>query len=114
MMQANRIQWADSMKAFSIMAVVLNHTQVRPEVQLLAYLLCLPAFFFTAGLFANTRLSPKDFVLKKTMRLLVPLVVWGGLSWLAWFFIGRKYGADANDAPAWWKPHKECFTEATE
>ena len=49
MMQANRIQWADSMKAFSIMAVVLNHTQVRPEVQLLAYLLCLPGSLSVAN-----------------------------------------------------------------
>ena len=104
MKQQNRIQWVDSMKAFSIMAVVLNHTHIIAEIQIAAYLVCLPAFFFTAGLFANTQLSPKEFFLKKTMRLLVPLVIWGVITWFAWLCIGRKYGADANDCIVWWKP----------
>lgn len=100
----NRITWIDSMKAFSILAVVLNHTHIVPEIKTIAYIVCLPAFFFAAGLFANTCLSPREFFLNKTLRLLVPFVIWGGLSWLAWLFIGRKYGADAVEPCAWWEP----------
>lgn len=100
----NRIPWVDNMKAFSTIAVVLNHTHITPEIKAFAYLLCLPAFFFTAGLFTNTQLSPKEFFLKKTTRLLIPFLFWGIISWLIWFFIGRKYGNDAGIEIPGWQP----------
>ena len=100
----NRLQWVDSMKAFSIMAVVLNHTHIMPEIRTAVYLVCLPAFFFSAGLFASTRLSPGEFFVNKTLRLLIPFLFWGAVSWLAWLLIGRHYGADAGTDLEWWRP----------
>ncbi|MBR6493582.1 MAG: acyltransferase [Paludibacteraceae bacterium] len=106
MMQTNknRIGWVDSMKAFSIMAVVLYHTQIMPEIKTAAYLVCLPAFFFVAGLFTNTSLSPKEFFLKKTLRLLIPYVIWGLLSWVFWYLISSRYGSSVENETVWWKP----------
>lgn len=99
-----RIVWVDYMKAFSIMAVMLYHTNIMPEIKSIAYILCLPAFFFTSGMFANTRTSPWEFFRQRTLRLLIPYVVFGILSWTAWLFIGRKYGADTDVEITWWQP----------
>ena len=99
-----RITWADSMKAFSIMAVVLFHTQIMPEIQTAAYLVCLPAFFFVAGLFTNTSLSLREFFEKKTLRLMIPYLIWGLLSWAFWYFLSSKYGSSVESEVPWWKP----------
>ena len=101
---ASRIVWIDWMKAASIMAVVLYHTNMLPEVTTLSYILCLPAFFFTAGMFADDSLSFGAYFRKKTVRLLIPYVCFGLLAWLAWLFVGRYYGADAETQSAWYEP----------
>ena len=92
------------MKAFSILAVVLFHTQLMPEIKTAAYMVCLPAFFFVAGLFTNTSLSPRDFFKKKTLRLMIPYVLWGVLTWAFWFFVSSRYGSTTDDNIAWWRP----------
>lgn len=99
-----RLEWVDYMKAFSIMAVVLFHTQIMQEIRTALYLVCLPAFFFTAGLFANTGLAPKDFFLKKTMRLLVPFLIWGILTWVFWLLILTRYSPTYDKDITWWQP----------
>lgn len=99
-----RLVWVDYMKAFSIMAVVLFHTQIMPEIRTAVYLVCLPAFFFSAGMFTNTELSPKDFFLKKTLRLLVPYLIWGLLTWVFWYFILPLFGPSYNSEVTWWQP----------
>ena len=109
-----RIKIVDYIKAFSILAVVLNHTPVSPQVHTIVYLVCLPAFFFTAGLFAHTQLSPKDFFLRKTNRLLIPFFFWGIVSWLFWLFIGRKYGSYVNETASWWYPLLGLISGKTE
>lgn len=101
---SGRIVWIDWMKAASIMAVVLYHTNMTPDVSTLSYLLCLPAFFFTAGMFADDKLSFGAYFRKKTVRLLIPYVAFGLLAWLAWLFVGRHYGADAEAQAAWYEP----------
>lgn len=99
-----RLVWVDYMKAFSILAVVLFHTQIMPEIRSALYLVCLPAFFFAAGLFTNTELSPKDFFLKKTMRLLIPFLIWGILTWVFWFFILPQFSPSYDNDVSWWQP----------
>lgn len=101
---SRRIPWIDYTKAFSIFAVVLYHTCCPPPLKSAAYLLCLPAFFFVSGMCANPSLSPVRFFRDKTLRLLVPFIVFGVLSWVAWLLIGRKYGDDAGQSAAWWYP----------
>lgn len=103
MADSRRIEWIDYKKAFSTLAVVLYHTNITPSVKSIAYLVCLPAFFMAAGLFTNTSLSPSAFFRRKTLRLLIPYLVFGVLSWIAWLFIGRNFGED-TDASAWWSP----------
>lgn len=102
----DRLKWIDCMKAFSIMAVVLNHTHIIPEVKAYVYLVCLPSFFFISGIFSNPQLSLKSFFLHKTKRLLLPYWIWGVLTWLLWLFIGRKYGSDIDATSSWWFPLK--------
>lgn len=101
MQASNRISWIDTMKAFSILMVVLYHTDIMPEIKDLAYILCLPAFFWAAGLFVNTTQSPKAFFRHNTLRLLIPYVVFAILSWFIW--MGRNYG-QTSEMQAWWKP----------
>lgn len=100
----DRIRWVDSMKAFSIMAVVLNHTHIIPEIGEYAYLVCLPAFFFISGMFTNPLLPFKPYFRNKAKRLLVPYIIWGLLAWLSWLFVGRRYGSDMDAGLSWWYP----------
>ena len=102
-MTKQRIEWADTMKAGSIMAVVLYHTGIQADVKSMAYLLCLPAFFFVSGLFASAT-SGFGTALKRSMRLMWPYLIFGVLSWVAWLAVGRRYGSDAGEAIAWWQP----------
>lgn len=103
MTPSQRIGWIDYMKAFSALAVVLYHTNITPFVKSFVYLVSLPAFFISAGMFTDTHLSPLDFFKRKTLRLLIPYLIFGVLSWAAWLFIGRNIGED-TDASAWWSP----------
>lgn len=98
------MNWADGMKAGSIMAVVLYHTEIQADIKSLAYFLCLPAFFFVSGMFANASMDVKCYWQRRSLRLLVPYVCFGVLSWLAWLIIGRRYGSDAGAGTAWWEP----------
>lgn len=103
-MSKERLHWADGMKAGSILAVVLYHTGIQAEVKSLAYLLCLPAFFYVAGLFADAAMDVRSYFRRRSLRLLIPYIAFGLLSWLAWLVIGRKYGSDAGVSIAWWEP----------
>lgn len=100
----SRIKWVDYMKAFSILAVVLNHTHIPPDIKKYVYLVCLPAFFFVSGMFANTQLSLKGFLYKKTRRLLIPYFFFGIVTWGLWFFVIRNYGKDIDTLSPWWLP----------
>ena len=56
-----RIEWVDYMKAFSIIAMVLHHTPITPEVNAFVYLICLPAFFFIVNAFVYLICLPAFF-----------------------------------------------------
>ena len=99
-----RIVWVDYMKALSMMCVVLYHTQIQADVKTLSNIIALPAFFFVSAFFTNTELDFFPFWKKKTLRLLIPYIFFGIFSWVAWLFIGRKFGADAEVNKEWWSP----------
>lgn len=103
-MSDKRVSWADGMKGLSALMVMLYHAAVQPDVKSIAYLLCLPAFFFVAGLFANTNNTPDIFFRRKTLRLLIPYLVFGVLCWLLWLIIGCKFGSNADNDVRWWFP----------
>lgn len=98
-----RISWADSIKGFSAICVVLYHAAVQPEVKTLAYIVCLPAFFFVAGLFAHSDSTPGLFFRRKTIRLLIPYVIFGVLSWGIWMVL-RHFGKEDAQTESWWLP----------
>lgn len=85
------------------MMVMLYHASYHPEVKTIAYILCLPAFFFVAGLFSNTEMSPVAFFKRKSLRLLIPYTTFGILCWLLWLAICHIYGNGTEDIK-WWIP----------
>lgn len=101
---SSRVAWIDVAKALSILTVVLYHTDIQPDIKELSYKVCLPAFFFLSGMFAKTDLTPLAFFKRRTLRLLVPYLVYGIVSWVAWLLIGRHYGSDAGDSLSLWEP----------
>lgn len=113
-MSKKRIRWADGMKGGSILAVVLYHTGIQSDVKSMAYLLCLPAFFFVAGLFADAGMDVRAYFRRRTLRLLIPYLAFGILAWLAWLFVGRRYGSDAGTPAAWWEPLAGLFIGRSE
>lgn len=102
-MSSSRITWVDLMKTFSILSVVLYHTPCAYTIKTFAYILCLPAFFFASSIFANAEMSPKNYFYRKTLRLLVPYIIFGLLSWAAWLIVARKYGNE-TESVTWWRP----------
>ena len=99
-----RIVWADTMKALSAMMVMLYHASFQPQVKTISYILCLPAFFFVAGWFSNTGLSPVSFFRRKSLRLLIPYVVFGLLSWFLWLGISYAPIPGGEERAKWWLP----------
>ncbi len=85
------------------MMVMLYHASYQPEVKTIAYILCLPAFFFVAGLFANTEMPPTAFFKHKSLRLLIPYITFGVLCWLLWLVIRLTHGNEAEET-RWWVP----------
>lgn len=66
-------------------------------------MICLPAFFITAGICSNTNMSPCVFFRRKTLRLLIPYILFSVISWVAWVCIAQRYGKDV-DHVEWWQP----------
>lgn len=102
-MESSRKYWADYAKAFSILCVVLHHTQISEPMYNISYLLCLPAFFFVSGLFAPEE-HYLQFLKKRSCQLLLPYLCFGILSYLVWLFIGRKVGDMEGADLEWWQP----------
>lgn len=68
-------------------------------------MVCLPVFFFLAGLVSkDVRYSLGEFLRHKSLRLLVPYLFFGGVGYLFWLTIGRHFGADAGSDVAWYEP----------
>ena len=103
MADKQRIVWADTMKGLSAIMVMLYHASYQPEVKSIACILSLPAFFFVSGTFTQTEMSPLSFFRRKSLRLLIPYVVFGMLSWLLWLAIRSVHGDEASET-GWWIP----------
>lgn len=73
----DRIQWVDYLKAICILAVILNHHYGPQIYGLLTYPFELVGFFFAAGYTFNKKISFKEFILRKTRTLLIPIFIFG-------------------------------------
>jgi len=79
---ANRINWVDFFKTFSIFLIVLGHAALNHEqLPQFLYLFHVPLFFFISGYLEKT--EPCDaiaYVKKTSYALLLPLLIWNLLS----------------------------------
>lgn len=101
-MNNQRILWVDYARAFSVLCVILYHTQLPAPFSALSYFLCLPIFFFCAG-FLHHSSSFSCFLKKRMVRLLIPYVIFGIIAYLLWL-VTRHYGEDAASISSWWRP----------
>ena len=91
-----RIFWIDFAKAIGIFLVVLGHTELPEFLNRAIYAFHMPLFFFLGGLtFKTPNEEFSKFLKKKIQTYLVPYFSFAFLSYIFWFFVGRKFGADA-------------------
>lgn len=100
LMNKQREIWIDYARAFSILCVVLNHTQLPSPAAKMIYFLCLPAFFFCAGYLSKVKASFTQVCCHRAKRLLLPYMVFGLLAYLLWL-VSRNYGHTETDIPCW-------------
>jgi fucose 4-O-acetylase-like acetyltransferase len=67
------IGWIDILKGLGIISVVIGHIWPEEDVKLI-YLIHMPLFFFVAGYLFKPTTDYKEFLIKKTVHLLVPYV----------------------------------------
>jgi len=82
-MTERRTHWVDTLKAFSILAVVVGHIATPLTGPIFAW--HMPLFFFIAGFFLKPSGFSSSSFLKDLRRLMVPFVVFGLIGILAEF-----------------------------
>lgn len=101
-----RILWIDYVKALAIAIVVLLHIGIPDPYRTIVRSFVIPLFFVLSGIFSRPeRFSTwKSFWQHKTLRLLIPYVIFNAITYLYWLAVGRNMGADASVCVPWWKP----------
>jgi acyltransferase len=92
----NRLLWIDTLRAIGIFFVVISHTGRIHDPLTLAYIksFIMPLFFFISGLFVKESFYKDSFinVLKKLgIRLVVPYLFFGSVSYFSWLFLLRHF-----------------------
>lgn len=105
-MVEKHINWIDYGKAIGIFLVVFAHTDLFTPFKNGIYTFLMPLFFFISGYLFSYERNPvyKDFAGKRFRQLIIPYIWINIITYLIWFFIGRKVGADAADAIPWYDP----------
>lgn len=93
-----RINWIDYSKFFGIFLVVLGHTSIPVMSINVIYSFHMPLFFFISGyLFdANKFESFFRFMRHRLKQLIIPYFFFNIITYLFWFFVGRKFGNDST------------------
>ncbi|MDP4204485.1 MAG: acyltransferase family protein [Bacteroidota bacterium] len=68
-----RVTYIDLIKGVGIILVVIGHLPINTELRRIIFSFHMPLFFFVSGLFHKQN-NPKDFILNKAKRLLIPYV----------------------------------------
>ncbi|MDP4272189.1 MAG: acyltransferase family protein, partial [Bacteroidota bacterium] len=84
-----RITYIDLIKGVGIILVVIGHLPIDSEFRKIIFSFHMPLFFFVSGLFHKQK-DPKDFILNKAKRLLIPYV---------FFFLLSEFFTLAFDYP---------------
>lgn len=95
-----RIEWLDNLRAVAIFFVVLGHTIGLPGyVEKLVFSFHMPIFFWISGLFAKESIrheSLSGFISKRWRKRLIPYLSFSIISYVAWFFLFRHFGSQAE------------------
>jgi len=108
-----RIHWVDHVKAFSIAAIIFDHSGVAPDRFLqIAHAFNVPAFLIASGFLLKDRHLEEKFgaYAKRVALSLLPaylLFALGG--YLSWLFVLRHFGDDAANPTSAWKPFWAIF-----
>ena len=100
-----RIEWLDNLRAVAIFFVVLGHTVGLPGyVEKLIFSFHMPIFFWISGLFAKESIRDESFsgfLSKRWRKRLIPYLSFSIISYVAWFFLFRHFGnqAELNISP---------------
>ncbi len=93
-----RVLWIDYVKAFAIITVVMLHIPILDPYRHIARSFVIPLFFLLSGLFSHPEryATYPSFLRHKTLRLLLPYILFNLINYLYWLIIARHYGADAG------------------
>jgi len=94
----NEIPFVNTVKVFAIFLVVLGHLPVSSNVYSFINSFHMPVFFLISGYLMPSDLgSFLSFAKKKAKALLIPYLFFAFVSFVFWYFIGRKFGNDSLD-----------------
>jgi len=93
-----RIIWIDQLKFVGIYLVILAHSGINQMLHNYIYAFHMPLFFFISGfLFSFEKIKNfQSFLRKRSIQLLKPYLFFNIMTYLFWFFVGRKFGADSS------------------
>jgi fucose 4-O-acetylase-like acetyltransferase len=84
-------------KTLAIFRVALAHLPIPKEIYSFINSFHMPLFFLITGYLLSTEnISFKNFFIKKLRTLLIPYFVFVAISFIFWYFVGRKYGDDVS------------------
>lgn len=101
-----RFLWIDYAKVIGIFLVVFGHTAIPAYLYNAIFSFHMPLFFFISGyLFSFKKYdSYKHFLGKKTKQIAVPYFYFNIITYIFWFFVGRKFGNDSTRDIPFYKP----------
>jgi len=95
-----RIEWLDNLRAIAIFFVVLGHTVGLPaHVEKLIFSFHMPIFFWISGVFAKESIRDESFggfIARRWRKRLIPYFSFSVISYVAWFFLFRHFGSQAE------------------
>lgn len=97
-MKGSRLLEIDLLKAIGIFLVVLGHLPVPDLMRQLIYSFHMPLFFFMSGFLqsAVAKSDKKKYLLRKFHRIILPYLYFNIITYIFWFFIGRKFGIEVD------------------
>lgn len=94
----SRVEWVDAAKAIGIILVLLGHAPLPVDMKVFIYAFHMPLFFWLAGLFFKPAGHFTNFAADKALRLLLPYLGFGLLSYVVWLGL-RNFSKMAASTP---------------